>query len=94
MTTQTQDVRMPVDMVCPHTQKTFTPKFVITGAHQSKVAAPVQDSPFAKGKQMVSSFGLATGQAKPSDGIPLARNTSEKFDHGRNFANKLWNATR
>jgi valyl-tRNA synthetase len=94
MTTQTQDVRMPVDMVCPHTQKMFTPKFVITGAHQSKVAAPVQDSPFAKGKQMVSSFGLATGQAKPSDDAPLARNTSEKFDYGRNFANKLWNATR
>jgi valyl-tRNA synthetase len=97
MTTQTQDVRMPVDMVCPHTQKMFTPKFVITGAHQSKVAAPVQDSPFAKGKQMVSSFGLATGQAKPSEpggDMPLARNTSEKFDYGRNFANKLWNATR
>ncbi len=97
MTTQTQDVRMPVDMVCPHTGKMFTPKFVITGAHQSKVAAPVQDSPFAKGKKMVSSFGLATGQAKPSapgGDIPLARNTSEKFDYGRNFANKLWNATR
>ena len=97
MTTQTQDVRMPVDMVCPHTQKTFTPKFVITGAHQSKVAAPMQDSPFAKGKKMVSSFGLATGQAKPTapgGDAPLARNTSEKFDYGRNFANKLWNATR
>lgn len=94
MTTQTQDVRMPVDMVCPHTDKTFTPKFVITGAHQSKVAAPVQDSPFAKGKKMVSSFGLASGQEKPTDDTPLARNTSEKFDYGRNFANKLWNATR
>jgi valyl-tRNA synthetase len=97
MTTQTQDVRMPVDMVCPHTDKMFTPKFVITGAHQSKVAAAVQDSPFAKGKQMVSSFGLATGQAKPTEAggdMPLARNTSEKFDYGRNFANKLWNATR
>ncbi len=94
MTTQTQDVRMPVDMVCPHTQKTFTPKFVITGAHQSKVAAPLQDSPYAKGKQMVSSFGLATGQASPTDEVPAARNSSEKFDYGRNFANKLWNATR
>ena len=94
MTTQTQDVRMPVDMVCPHTQKMFTPKFVVTGSHQSKVAAPVQDSPFAKGKKMVSSFGLATGQASPTDEMPAARNTSEKFDYGRNFANKLWNATR
>ncbi len=97
MTTQTQDVRMPVDMVCPHTQKMFTPKFITTGSHQSKVAAPLQDSPFAKGKKMTSSFGLASGQAKPTASggdAPLARNTSEKFDYGRNFANKLWNATR
>jgi valyl-tRNA synthetase len=26
--------------------------------------------------------------------MPLARNTSARFDLGRNFANKLWNATR
>jgi valyl-tRNA synthetase len=94
MTTQTQDVRMPVDMVCPHTQKTFTPKFITTGSSQSKVAAPIQDSPFAKGKKMTSSFGVASGQAKATKEAPLARNTSEKFDYGRNFANKLWNATR
>ncbi|MEZ6192406.1 MAG: valine--tRNA ligase [Phycisphaerales bacterium] len=94
MTTQTQDVRMPVDMVCPHTQKTFTPKFITTGSSQSRVAAPIQDSPFAKGKQMTSSFGVASGQAKATKEAPLARNTSEKFDYGRNFANKLWNATR
>ena len=94
MTTQTQDVRMPVDMVCPHTQKTFTPKFITTGSSQYKVAAPVQDSPFAKGKKMTSSFGVASGQAKATDEAPLARNTSEKFDYGRNFSNKLWNATR
>jgi len=94
MTTQTQDVRMPVDMVCPHTGKSFTPKFITTGSSQSKVAAPLQDSPFAKGKKMTSSFGVASGQAKATKDAPLARNTSEKFDYGRNFANKLWNATR
>jgi valyl-tRNA synthetase len=43
---------------------------------------------------MVSSYGLAVGKAAPSDQSPLARNTSEKFDVGRNFANKLWNAAR
>ena len=94
MTTQTQDVRMPVDMVCPHTGQMFTPKFVTSGSSQSRVAAPIQDSPFAKGKKMTSSFGVASGQAKPTKDAPLARNTSEKFDYGRNFSNKLWNATR
>ncbi len=93
MTTQTQDVRLTVDMVCPHTGKMFTPKYVGDGRGH-KVAAAIQDSPFAKGKQMVSSYGMATGKAKPTDAMPVARNTSEKFDVGRNFANKLWNAVR
>ncbi|MCG8402582.1 MAG: class I tRNA ligase family protein, partial [Firmicutes bacterium] len=93
LTTQTQDVKMPVDMICPYTQQTFTPKFITTSAGHH-VAAPTQDSPFEKGKRMASSFGVASGQVAPTDDLPLARNTSEKFDEGRNFANKLWNAVR
>lgn len=93
MTTQTQDVRLPVDMVCPHTQQSFTPKYVGDGRGY-KVAAPIQDSPHAKGKKMVSSFGVSSGKQQPTDEMPAARNTSEKFDLGRNFANKLWNAVR
>ncbi len=93
MTTQTQDVRMPVDMVCPHTSQSFTPKFVDDGSGH-KVAAPVQDSPFAPGKKITSSYGVSSGKAKATDDAPAARNTSEKFDLGRNFANKLWNAVR
>jgi len=95
MTTQTQDVRMPVDMVCPHTGEAFEPKFVQRGNY--KVAAPIQESPTpgkAPGKKMVSSFGVASGEAEPTDDMPAARNTSSKFDYGRNFANKLWNAVR
>ncbi|MEO0587055.1 MAG: valine--tRNA ligase [Planctomycetota bacterium] len=90
MTTHTQDVRMPVDMIDPHSGETFTPKFV-TGSGGVKVAAPTQDR---GGRQMVSSYGLASGQASPTDEMPLARNTSEKFDLGRNFCNKVWNAFR
>ncbi|MFG0249257.1 MAG: valine--tRNA ligase [Phycisphaeraceae bacterium JB051] len=93
MTTQTQDVRLPVDMVCPHTGDSFTPKYVGDGRGH-KVAAPVQDNPSAKGKKMVSSYGVASGKQAPTDDMPAARNTSEKFDLGRNFANKLWNAVR
>ena len=97
MTTHTQDVRMPVDAVCPHTDKPFTPKFITGhggGSNGVQVAAPVQESPFAQGKKMVTSFGVASGQAHATDDMPLTRNTSEKFDYGRNFANKLWNAVR
>ncbi|MEM6853164.1 MAG: valine--tRNA ligase [Planctomycetota bacterium] len=93
MTTQTQDVRLPVDTIDPHTGETFTPKF-ITGPGGYKVAAPEQEHPPGSGKKMVSSYGIASGTAEPTDTMPAARNTSEKFDIGQRFATKLWNATR
>ncbi|MGI9621906.1 MAG: valine--tRNA ligase, partial [Acidimicrobiales bacterium] len=92
MTTDTQDVRMPVDMVCPYTADTFVPEFITSPAGHI-VAAPIQESPSGEG-QMVSAYGAATGVVEPTAAKPLARNTSSKFDIGRNFANKLWNATR
>jgi valyl-tRNA synthetase len=93
MTTDTQDVRMPVDLVCPHTGEAFTPEFITTAAGHV-VAAPIQTSPGDPTKRMVSAYGVASGTATPTGDMPLARNTSAKFDLGRNFANKLWNATR
>ncbi|MEM9414853.1 MAG: class I tRNA ligase family protein [Planctomycetota bacterium] len=90
MTTQTQDVRLPVDMVDPKTGETFSPKY-ITAKNGYKVAAPIQEH---NGSKMVSSYGVASGEAKATDDMPLARNTSEKFDEGQRFANKLWNAFR
>ncbi len=93
MTTDTQDVRMPVDLVCPYSGEAFTPEMITTPAGHV-VAAPVQSSPGDPSKQMVSAYGVAAGLVQPTDELPLARNTSSKFDVGRNFANKVWNATR
>ena len=93
MTTDTQDVKMPVDMVCPHTGDAFTPEFITTKAGH-RVAAPTQVSPGDPAKSMVSAYGVAVGEATASNDVPLARNTSSKFDGGRNFSNKLWNAVR
>jgi valyl-tRNA synthetase len=93
MTTDTQDVRMPVDLIDPHTGESFTPELVTTPAGHV-VAAPIQVSPGDPSKRMVSAYGVAAGLVEPTDAMPLARNTSAKFDLGRNFANKLWNATR
>jgi valyl-tRNA synthetase len=93
MTTDTQDLRVPVEMIDPHSGETFTPEYTrAPSGHQ--VAAPVQKSPKAAGKSMVSSYGAASGLATPSPEQPLARNTSSRFDLGRNLATKLWNATR
>ena len=91
--TDTQDVRLPVDMVDPHSGESFTPKWITTSAGYT-VADARQVSPKMPGKHMVSGYGAATGAATPSVEEPLARNTSARFDLGRNFANKLWNATR
>jgi len=90
MTTHTQDVRMPVDMVDPNTGEGFVPEF-ITNKAGYKVAKPIQTR---GGKSFCSSYGVATGEVSPSDEQPAAKNTSSKFDVGRNFATKLWNATK
>ncbi|MEM7807889.1 MAG: valine--tRNA ligase [Planctomycetota bacterium] len=90
MATHTQDVRLPVDAVDPHTGETFEAQ-TFKNAAGYVVAKPIQEH---KGNQSVSGYGLATGEATPSDDVPLARNTSSKFDLGRNFCNKLWNASR
>jgi valyl-tRNA synthetase len=92
MATGTQDAKLPVDMVSPWTGETFAPKEITTAAGH-RVSAPEQTCP-KTGKPMVSAYGVAAGAATPTDEAPLARNTSSKFDQGRNFCNKLWNATR
>jgi len=93
LATSTQDVRMPVDMVCPHSGEVFEPD-TIRNDQGYLVAAPIQRSPSDAQKSMVSSYGHATGEAQLSDEMPLAQNTSSRFDVGRNFCNKLWNAMR
>ena len=90
MATQTQDARLPVDCVDPHTGEAFEPE-TITLPSGTKVAAPIQER---NGKKLVTSYGYASGNATPTDAMPLARNTSEKFDLGQRLCNKLWNACR
>ena len=93
ISTDTQDVRMPVDMVDPYTGQIFTPRTFVDQAGYT-VSEPIQSSPKDPSKKMVSAYGAATGKATPTAEMPLARNSSARFDVGRNFANKVWNATR
>ena len=82
--TGTQDARLPVDMVSPHSGKTFAPE-EITSPAGYLVAAPTQTCPDT-GKTLVSPYGNAAGLATPSEETPLARNTSSRFDTGRNLS--------
>ncbi|MCI0363987.1 MAG: valine--tRNA ligase [Phycisphaerales bacterium] len=90
LATSTQDVRLPVDMVCPHCDTAFHPKEITTPTGGYRVA-DVHQTCASCGKKMVSGYGAATGLAKPTKDIPLARNTSAKFDEGGRFANKIYN---
>ena len=93
ISTGAQDVRLPVDILDPHSGEPFAPR-TFTDAAGYVVAEPIQTSPRDPSRKLVSFYGMATGKATPTAEMPLALNTSSRFDAGRNFCNKLWNATR
>ncbi|MCS7015915.1 MAG: valine--tRNA ligase [Gemmatales bacterium] len=84
LATETQDVRMPVANVCPHCQALVPQKQEHLYLRTRRVTCPQCKQPFRPG-----------GPWPTEDPeLPTARQASERFEIGRNFANKLWNAAR
>ncbi|HZZ43682.1 MAG TPA: valine--tRNA ligase [Tepidisphaeraceae bacterium] len=81
MATETQDARMPVKIICPKCQT------LITNPESNKI--PTVTCPKCK-TVITRPLGTTTGTPE----APLGRMTSDKFDFGRNFCTKLWNASR
>ncbi|MCH7729851.1 MAG: class I tRNA ligase family protein, partial [Planctomycetes bacterium] len=96
---ETQDVRLPMQYECPHCQTTVpqaldddgmmvkpeTLKTKLRGA----AGKPKMPCPNCKKESQFS-----TPQYDPDAGEPVARMVSDRFEYGRNFGNKLWNASR
>ena len=91
LATETQDARLPVANVCPHCGTLVpvkqehmymrTRKVICTGDKAKGIKC---DKPFRPGGPWPA--------ADPE--LLTARQASERFELGRNFANKLWNAAR
>ena len=82
MSTETQDVRVPVLYKCPHCEK-------LTPQTMENMTLKSFDCPQCK-KTMATRWADEETQHK----FGLALLTSDKFEIGRNFANKIWNAGR
>ncbi len=86
---ETQDVKLPISYECPECE-TLVPQ---TLKHQSaKPDGGVK--PTIKCSKCKKEFQYTSPNYDPDAGVPVARMVSERFEYGRNFCNKLWNAAR
>lgn len=82
LTTDTQDVKMPVEFECPHCQATFAQ------TKKNRVLPRIECEKCGK------PFSTQWAEKPEDQTLPRGAVVSERFELGRNFANKLWNAAR
>ena len=84
LATETQDARMPVANACPHCDTLVPVKTEHMYMRTKKITCPGCKKAFRPGGPWLSE----------DPELPTARQASERFELGRNFANKIWNAAR
>ncbi len=82
LTTDTQDVRMPVQFECPACQH------LIDQTVKNRVLPRLECNKCNK------EFSTQWAQTPEDQALPRGAVVSERFELGRNFGNKLWNAAR
>jgi valyl-tRNA synthetase len=82
LTTDTQDVKMPVEFECPHCQ------------HLMAQTKKNRTLPRVECEKCKKPFGTQWAEKAEDKALPRAGVSNERFELGRRFANKLWNASR
>lgn len=82
LTTETQDVRMPVEFECPHCEAN------IKQTKKNRVLALIECDKCKK------PFSTQWAETEEDLALPRGAVVSERFELGRRFCNKLWNASR
>ncbi len=86
---ETQDIRLPVGYECPECSH-VTPQEL---KHQSATPGGGEKPRITCGGCQ-KTWQYTSPWYEPDDGEPVARMVAERFEAGRNFCNKFWNAAR
>ncbi|MEK6675894.1 MAG: valine--tRNA ligase [Planctomycetota bacterium] len=104
MATETQDIRMPIEYLCPHCGHLTEQSLALKNEEQSrksrgeKLERKLQPADCLRvrctHKECATEFATQWADDTLKKELGLAREVSDKFEIGRNFCNKLWNAAR